>query len=437
MLKVVKFGGSSLADAGQFRKVKNIVTEGMERRVVVVSAPGKGEKNGSKVTDMLYRCHDAIGTPLCREIFEEICARFVSIRDGLGLKCDVESRFEQLWDIMDETMTRDFLASRGEYFSALLMADFLGYTFLDAVNCVFFATDGEIDRERTYEAIRTAYERRGALVIPGFYGRGAEGVETMSRGGSDITGSLAAAALDAEIYENWTDVSGILMADPKIVSDPRRIPHLTYGELSMLSHMGASVLHPMSVAPVRDKGIPINIRNTERPQDDGTFIEDRAPEGGDGGRFITGVTGRRGFSVFTVHKKVGFVKSAFVRAALEIFEHYRVQVEHVTFGIDAFSLVASASEIGGRTFELIRALEERIAPEYVSLSENVSLVAAVGRRMVSRRGVSGRLFRALGDNGVNIRMIAQDTDEQSIVVGVEDGDFENTIRVLYNEFALT
>ena len=438
MIKVAKFGGSSVAGAEQFKKVRAIVEADPARRIVVSSAAGKRDSADHKLTDLLYLCHAHITYGVsCDDIVGTIRSRFVEIRDALGLSFDIESEFDRLLPRLNRDMSVDELVSRGEYFTSRLMAEYLGYRFVDAADCVFFGFDGQIDREKTYAAIREALDQYGKILIPGFYGKLPTGkIKVMTRGGSDITGALAAAAVDADVYENWTDVSGILMADPKIVKDPAPIAKITYAELQELAFMGASVLHEDSILPVKEKGIALNIRNTNRPADAGTMIVEEAEAESDGAdeRFITGIAGRRNFTILTV-KKRNMNTSNSLRQALEILDRYHAPVEHITLGLDSFALVASTAALGDSVYDVIADIQKTVRPDDVSIQEGISLVATVGRKMNSRPGTSGRLFHALGKHGINIRTIAQGADELSIIVGVANDDFEEAIRVLYERFA--
>ena len=437
MLKVAKFGGSSVAKAEQFQKVKSIIQADPTRKVVVVSAAGKRSSDDHKLTDLLYLCHAHLTYGVsCDHILDTIRERFAEIRNELGLTYDVEGDFAALRASLSRDTTADELVSRGEYFTARLMAEYLGYEFLDAADCVFFGYDGKFDLEKTYAAIREAAARGRGIVIPGFYGSLPGGkIRVMSRGGSDISGALAAAAVDASVYENWTDVSGILMADPRIVENPAPISCITYEELRELAFTGASVLHEDSVQPVKDAGIPLNIRNTNRPQDPGTLIvaeAERTEE--DREHFITGISGRRNFSSLTLQKH-NMNQNQCLRQVLEILDRFRVPLEHITLGLDSFALVVSTAALADCQFELLGQLREICQPDDLSVQENMALVAVVGRRMTYRPGTSGRIFRALGDAGINIRTIHQAADEISIIVGVDNKDFEAAIRVLYHGFA--
>ncbi len=436
MIKVAKFGGSSVAGAEQFKKVKAIVEADPARRIVVSSAAGKRDASDHKLTDLLYLCHAHITYGVsCADIVGTIRGRFAEIRDALGLRYDVEGEFDKLLPRLNRDMGVDELVSRGEYFTSRLLAEYLGYTFVDAAECVFFGLDGQIDREKTYAAIGNAVREHERVLIPGFYGRLPNGkIKVMSRGGSDISGALAAAAVNADVYENWTDVSGILMADPKIVKDPAPIAKITYAELQELAFMGASVLHEDSILPVKEKGIALNIRNTNRPQDPGTMIVEDVEEDGAQERFITGIAGRRNFTILTIRKR-SMNTSESLRQALEILDRYHAPVEHITLGLDSFALVTATAALGDSVYDVIADMQKAIRPDDVNVQEGISLVATVGRKMTSRPGTSGRLFHALGTSGINIRTIAQGADELAIIVGVENADFENAIRVLYERFA--
>ena len=436
MLKVAKFGGSSVAGAEQFKKVKAIVDADPTRRVVVASAAGKRGSDDHKLTDLLYLCHAHLTYGVsCDEIWHTIEERLIGIRDELGLSLPIEEELSAYRRKLTKELSLDELVSRGEYFTSRLLAEYLGFTFVDAASCVFFGMDGTVDREKTDPAIASALKANGKILIPGFYGRLPSGrIKVMSRGGSDISGALAAAAVDADVYENWTDVSGILMADPRIVSEPKPIAHITFGELRELAFMGASVLHEESIQPVKDKGIPLNIRNTNRPEDPGTMIVESITEEEQNERFITGIAGRKNFSILTVIKH-NMKLSSTLRSALEVFDRYNVSVEHITLGLDSFALVASTAALGDAVYDVIADIRKSCRPDNVELQEGISLVAAVGRKMSSRPGVSGRLFAALGEHGVNIRTIAQGADELAIIVGVANENFETAIRVMYDGFA--
>lgn len=435
MLKVAKFGGSSMADAGQFKKVKAIIDADPSRKIIVVSAAGKRSKDDHKLTDLLYLCHAHIKYGVdCNPVFEMISERYRGICRELGLKVDIEKELASLRDEMDNGVSKDKLVSRGEYFSALLMADYLGYEFIDAEKWLVFNFDGSINEEESYERLKTLAVGRKA-VIPGFYGALPNGtIKVLSRGGSDVTGALAAAALDADVYENWTDVSGILMADPRIVENPDTIERITYNELRNLSHMGAQVLHEATLFPVAKKNIPVNIRNTNAPEHPGTVIMESFDDELRSDRFITGVAGKKDFSVITVSKVGMSNEVGAIKRILESFERFDMSVEYTPSGIDSVSIVVSESKSSAKLFTIIGDIQKNVKPDDIKITENIAIVAAVGRKMAFKPGSSGRLFAALGQNGINIRMITQGPDEQNIIVGVDNKDYENAIKVLYHSF---
>ena len=437
MLKVLKFGGSSMADAGQYEKVKSIVEYDAARRVVVVSAAGKRSGDDHKLTDLLYLCHAHLKYGVsCDPVFGMISERYLAIKRELGLQTDIESELTALREKMRHGISEDELVSRGEYFSARLMADYLGFAFVDAADWLFFNFDATVDKEKSYAALKKLAEGR-SVVIPGFYGRMPDGsIKTFSRGGSDITGALAAAALDADVYENWTDVSGILMAAPRIVDSPATIRHITYNELRELSFVGAQVLHEQTIFPVREKNIPLNIRNTNDPAHPGTVILESFPEDEDAGdsRFITGIAGRKDYTIISLTKRGASSSVGVQRRMLEIFERHRVSVEYTPNGIDCLSAVVPSKQLGDSLYSILGEISEELAPDKLETTENIAIVAAVGRKMAFRPGSSGRSVAALGENGINIRMISQGPQEVNIIVGVNNDDYEKTVRVLYNSF---
>ena len=409
MLKVLKFGGSSMADAKQFEKVKSIVQADPARRVVIVSAAGKRFSDDHKLTDLLYLCYAHLKYGVsCDTVFDMIRSRYREIRDDLGLKTDLETEFAALRKKMDAGISQDELVSRGEYFAARLMADYLA---------------------------RAASGRR--VVIPGFYGTMPDGsIKTFTRGGSDITGALAAAALDADVYENWTDVSGFLMADPRIVKDPLPIERITYSELRELSYIGAQVLHEGTIFPVREKNIPLNIRNTNQPEHPGTMIMESFDETEESldGNFITGIAGRKNFSVITITKNGMSNEVGVLRRILEVLEKYQLVLEYLPSGIDSVSLVVAADKLRPCQYQLLGDIQKMLKPDSIHVTEDMAIVAAVGRKMAFKPGTSGKIFAALGENGINIRMITQGPDELNIIVGVDNKDFAGAIRVLYDSF---
>ena len=434
-MKVLKFGGTSMADAAQYRKIADIVHADPARRVVVVSAAGKRTHDDNKITDLLYLCHAHLQYGVSYEdIFNKIRERYCQIRDELGLKTDLESEFDALHQKMESGISCEELVSRGEYFSARLMADFLGYAFIDATRWLYFHYDGTVDQEKSYAALRDILGD-GCAVIPGFYGVMPDGkIRTLTRGGSDITGALAAAALNAEVYENWTDVSGILMADPRIVDHPKTIERATYSELRQLSYSGAQVLHEMTVFPVREKNIPLNIRNTNDPSNPGTLISDEFNEPRNAPRFITGIAGKKDFSIVTISKKGMSGAVGTLRQIMQVFEENNVPVCYTPTGIDCISLVVPGEKLRPRQYSLTDALRRTVRPDHLVIIENIAIVAAVGRKMARRAGTSGKIFAALGEQGINIRMISQGPDELNILVGVDDEDYAQTIRILYDAF---
>ena len=437
MLKVAKFGGSSMADAGQYQKIRDILRSDTTRRVVVVSAAGKRDKNDHKITDLLYLCHAHTQYGVdCTGVFEMITSRYLSIRDELNIKLNLETEFAALKKRLDtKSVTQDELVSRGEYFSAKLMAAYLDFQFIDAVEWVKFKLDGTVDQESSYEALRNLVVLGKGAVIPGFYGLMPDGhIRTFTRGGSDITGALAAAALNADVYENWTDVSGILMADPRIVDDPQAIPEVTYDELRELSYSGAQVLHEGTIFPVREKNIPLNIRNTNAPEDAGTMIKEKFDTPADPDRFITGITGKKDFTIISLCKRGMSNQVGVLRKVLSVLERHNISVGYVPNGIDNVSVVVSTEDIAPYLYTILAEIQQEVEPDTLDIIDQIAVVAAVGRRMASQPGVSGRLFAALGEAGINIRMINQGPYELNIIFGVDNRDFKAAIRVLYNSF---
>ena len=440
MLKVLKFGGSSLADSSQFAKVKKIVESDSSREVVIVSAPGKRCKEDNKITDLLYLIHAHIKYGVAYDgVLSMIKERYAEIKEGCGLAIDIEKEIDETFANVDKKTPVDFLASRGEYFSARLMAEYLGYSFVDAADWLCFDYNGKVNTEKSEEKLRELKSIYGRIVTPGFYGVMANGdIKVFPRGGSDITGALAAGYLGADVYENWTDVSGILMVDPRIVKNPKTIARVTYDELRELSYMGASVLHEDTVFPVRVRDIPVNIRNTNAPDDPGTIIGERFDDEleEETERFITGIAGKRNFSIINIYKsRIGEEKLGLLRQVLEIFARYDIPVEQIPSGVDSFSVVFPLESMRNRKHELMHELSELESIDDCTLTEGISLIAIVGRQMAYRTGISGKIFRTLGENKINIRTIEQGADEINIMVGVYDEDFEKAIRLLYESFA--
>ncbi len=436
MLKVTKFGGSSMADAGQYRKVRDILLADPSRKVVIVSAAGKRNSADHKITDLLYLCHAHTQYGVdCNGIFELITSRYLEIRDALGLDVALEQEFQALKKRLDKkSITADELVSRGEYFSAKLMAAFLGFDFVDAADWILFNMDGTVDQEPSYEALRNRMGEKG-IVIPGFYGKMPDGhIKTFSRGGSDITGALAAAALQADVYENWTDVSGILMADPRIVENPQAIPQVTYDELRELSYSGAQVLHEGTIFPVREKNIPVNIRNTNAPEDPGTMIRERFEVDSDPHRFITGITGKKNFTIISMAKRGMSNEVGVLRKMLTVFERHNISIDYAPNGIDNVSVVMPTADVEPHLYAILAEIQEEVKPDSLAVHDQIAVVAAVGRKMASRPGISGKIFAALGQADINIRMINQGPDELNIIVGVDNKDFATAIKVLYHSF---
>lgn len=437
-MKVVKFGGSSLSCGATFQKVREIVQSDPSRRVVVVSAPGKRTPDDNKVTDLLYICEAHLRYKVgLEDIWENIANRYREIAATCHLSLDVEALLSEVRAGLKRGAEVDAIVSRGEYLNARLMAAYLGYDFIDATEWLFFRYDGTVDHEKTYAALQELGRAHERMVLPGFYGARPDGtVHTFSRGGSDVTGALAAAALGAESYENWTDVSGILMADPKIVQDPRPIERITFNELRELSYMGAEVLHEETVFPVRQKNIPLYIKNTNDPAAAGTLImesfSDESEE--EKKRFITGITGKKHYSIITIHKSRMTDDPTFIRRVLELTEKYHLSVEHLPTSIDSFSLVIATAQLEYCLHALLADIQQDCAPDTIKVCDGISLIAVVGRRMAKSLGVSGQLFATLGQNGINIRMIEQGADEINIIVGVRDEDFSRAIRTLYDSF---
>ena len=437
-IKVVKFGGSSLADAEHFRKVAAIVKADPARRYVVPSAPGKRFSDDIKVTDMLYTCYQMIREKKSMqevdEYYKNITERYDSIIRELGLDFDLSGEYDYIKNAMLHRPGRDFVASRGEYLSGLILAKYLGFPFIDAENVIFFKENGAFDQEKTDRVLSAELAQYRHAVIPGFYGCAANGtVKTFSRGGSDITGSIVARAAGATLYENWTDVSGFLMADPRIVKDPATIETITYRELRELSYMGATVLHEDAVFPVRSAGIPINIRNTNRPEDKGTMIVSSTTHY-DTERVITGIAGKKEFSVINIEKDMMNAEVGFGRKVLEILEENGVSFEHLPSGIDTMSVVTSTAALEGKRERILQAICRTVSPDSVTIEDDMALVAVVGRGMVKAKGTAARVFDALASKGINIRMIDQGSSELNIIVGIADDEYTGAICAIYEEF---
>lgn len=438
MIKVVKFGGSSVANAGQFKKVKNIVDSDISRKFIVTSACGKSDNEDHKVTDLLYLCHAHIkyGVPF-NNLFSVIEKKYKTIKQELNLKIDLDSEFEKIKKSMVKNISIDYLVSRGEYLAGLCLAEYLDADFVDAKDVILFDYDGKINFERSKTALQEKLNTDKKIVIPGFYGALPNGkIKIMSRGGSDITGAILASLVNASIYENWTDVSGILVADPRIVENPKRIKYITYDELRELSFMGANVLHDETIFPVREKKIPINIKNTNDPENHGTMIVDDCSERDEqkSPGFITGIAGKKDFTVFNCTKLNLSNEVGFLKRTLQLFEDFNVNIEGIQAGIDTVNIILETQEIEEDRYIILSKLKEVIGFEQVSAFDNLSLIAVVGRGMSKRPGMSGKLFAELGLNNINIKTINQGIDEINVIIGVDNKDFEKAINCIYDRF---
>ncbi len=442
-IKISKFGGSSVADVIQLKKIRDIINSDPDRRYIVVSAPGKRFEGDPKITDLLYLVKTTMDNNLPYEqLFQVVCDRYTAVQANLGCKVDMNKAYDGIRRELLNNPTGDYLASRGEYLNAVLIADFLGFDFVDSDKLIKFDRAGRLNYEETGDAVRDVLSRHEYAVIPGFYGSMPDGsIKTFSRGGSDITGSIIAGALGAECYENWTDVSGFLMADPRIVDRPKKIRTISYKELRELSYMGASVLHEDAIYPARLADVPINIRNTNEPEDEGTYIlsEEKAAALGLGaigstGEIITGIAGSKDFTVVALYKNMMSSERGFVRRILGILDDHDINFEHLPSGIDTVSVVMSNSQINGRLDELLKEFESRLRPDSIDVIEDIALIATVGHGMTSRRGTSATLFTALAEAGVNVRMIDQGSSELNIIVGVDNNDFDKAIRAIYGAF---
>jgi aspartate kinase len=433
-LKVTKFGGSSVADAIQIAKTRDIIIADSDRKYIIVSAPGKRYNEDNKITDLLYLCKTHIEHNLPYEqVFQVICDRFTAMAINLGTKIDLTKEFALIIDHLRKGASTDYIASRGEYLNAIITAAYLGFDFVDAAGMVHFDEKGKFLSEETNDSIKKELAKHATAVIPGFYGAMPNGeIKTFTRGGSDITGAIVARAVEADVYENWTDVSGFLMADPKVVPDAMPISRVSYKELRELSYMGASVLHEDAIYPVRLANIPINIKNTNIPDDPGTLITSQ--EGNASGRIVTGIAGSKDFTVIALYKNMMSSEKGFVRRILGIFEDNDVMVEHMPNGIDTLSIVVSSDLLDGKLDDILEEINRKLQPDTIDVFEHMALVATVGYGMSRRPGVSAKLFTALADAGINIRMIDQGSSEMNIIVGVENKDLDGSIKAIYNAF---
>ena len=434
-IKVAKFGGTSLANADQIKKVKSIVENDSDIRYVVPSAPGKRNKDDNKITDLLYLCHAHVENEIpFDDVFKIIQDRYLTIVDELGLSINIEKYLDEVKENIKNGASKDYTASRGEYLNGLIIAELLGFDFVDPANAIFFDKNGQVDMKKTISAVKEILEKHDRAVVPGFYGSSHNGeIKTFPRGGSDITGAIIARGVNADLYENWTDVSGLLMADPNIVENPKAIDTITYRELRELAYMGANVLHDEAIFPVREVGIPIKIKNTNKPDDPGTLIvQDAAPITHTG--TITGVAGKKDFTVIMIEKALMNKELGYGRRLLSVLEANGISFEHMPSGIDTISLVVADSELNGKLDRVIMEIKSECEPDMVEVYPNMALIATVGRGMAYTPGIAGKLFSALGDNGINVRMIDQGSSEINIIIGVEIEDFERAVRAIYKAF---
>ena len=434
MKKVVKFGGSSLASARQFKKVGDIIRADKTRRFVIPSAPGKRNSKDTKVTDMLYECYAAASTGASyKKILDAIKARYQEIIDGLELNLNLDHEFATIEENFVKGIGKDYAASRGEYLNGIVMANYLGYEFIDAAEVIFFDEHGNFEAELTNQELSERLEHVERAVIPGFYGSKHDGsIKTFSRSGSDVTGSIVARAIHADLYENWTDVSGFLVTDPRIVENPEVIETITYKELRELAYMGAGVLHEDAIFPVRKEGIPINIRNTNRPEDKGTLIVEstcRKPR-----YTITGIAGRKGFCAINIEKAMMNAEVGFGRKVLGVFEKFGISFEHMPSGIDTMTIMVHQDEFEEYEQSVIAGIHRAVEPDMVDLESDLALIAVVGRGMKGTRGTVGRIFSALAHARINVKMIDQGSSELNIIIGVKNSDFETAIKAIYDIF---
>ena len=437
MRKVVKFGGSSLASAEQFKKAGEIIRSDSERKFVVPSAPGKRNSKDTKVTDMLYACYEtAEADGDFKEQLKAIKARYEEIINGLSLTLSLDSEFKKIDANFKNKAGRDYAASRGEYLNGIIMAHYLKYTFIDAAEVIFFDENGDFDADKTNKILSAKLEKIEAAVIPGFYGALPDGtVHTFSRGGSDITGSIVAKAAKADVYENWTDVSGFLIADPRIIDNPEGIETITYKELRELSYMGATVLHEDAIFPVRKEGIPINIRNTNAPEDNGTWIVESTCQKSK--YIITGIAGKKGFCAVNIEKDMMNSEIGFGRKVLQAFEDNGISFEHVPSGIDTMTVFVHQDEFMHKEQKVVGSIHRLANPDSIDIESDLALIAVVGRGMRATRGTAGRIFSALAHVNVNVKMIDQGSSELNIIIGVANNDFEAAIKAIYDIFVIS
>ncbi len=436
--KVVKFGGSSLADANQFRKVADIIKSDSKRKYVVPSAPGKRFSEDIKITDMLYRCCELAGSGMdFSEDFQIIKDRYNGIISELGINMSLDDEFDSIVKELKARPAKDFAASRGEYLNGKVLASYLGFNFVDAADVIIFDTKGVLMLDDTVKAVRKKLKDLDNAVIPGFYGRTTEGyIKTFSRGGSDVTGSIIANAVRADIYENWTDVSGFLVADPRIVENPDVIEVITYRELRELAYMGASVLHEDAIFPVRSAGIPINIRNTNRPEDAGTMIvsDDFDFSKESLHHTITGIAGRKGFSTINIEKAMMNSEKGFGMKVLKVLYENGVSFEHMPSGIDTMSITVDSAELNPVREKVLADIRKEVSPDHIEIEDGIALLAIVGRRMKNTRGTVARIFASMAHARINVKMIDQGSSELNVIIGVSEHDLSEAIRRIYDMF---
>lgn len=435
-VKVVKFGGSSLADAKQITKAANIIKSDDKRRFVVPSAPGKRFSDDIKVTDMLYNCNKlAMENKSINNAFQAIADRYNGIIEELGIELSLDSEFDTIKKNITAKAGSEYAASRGEYLNGIIIAKLLGYEFIDAAEVIVFDEDGTFNNDKTQPKLRARLKGVESAVIPGFYGADEKGVvRTFSRGGSDVTGSIIASAVKAEVYENWTDVSGFLVSDPRIVDSPKAISVITYKELRELSYMGATVLHEDAIFPVRTAGIPINIKNTNRPEDSGTMIVSEVPEDEINKYTITGIAGKKGFAAINIEKAMMNSELGFCVKVLEVLQDCGISIEHMPSGIDTLSLIFPYSDIEGKEDEVLSKIRKAVAPDHIELEKGIAMLAVVGRGMRRTRGTAARIFASMAHARINVKMIDQGSSELNVIIGIGEEDFEEAIRRIYDMF---
>ena len=435
MIKVAKFGGTSLSNDKQFVKVRDIIKNDNTIKYVVASAPGTTDGLNSKITDLLYLCYrNKKNNKIYQEIFYEISERFNKIVEKLNLAINLKLELKNIYNSLEEDCEEDYFVSRGEYLNSKILAEFIGFDFIDAKNIIFFNNDGFLNVEKTNKEISKVLKDKENIVIPGFYGSYNDGrIKTFTRGGSDITGSLISRAVNADIYENWTDVSGILMADPRIIKDPKKIDVMTYRELRELAYMGATVLHDEAVFPVREANIPIYIRNTNQPQGCGTLIVEKV-EDEEKDRIITGISGKKNYTVFCINKANMASQIGIMKSALDVFYKRKIVIEHVPTGIDSFSVIVASSSVENSIDKILNELKSTCKADKIIAYTDIALVTSVGRNIRNKSSIFKRLFSALERENIDVKIIAQGLSEINVIIGVDNRNFESTIKAIYDEF---